>query len=72
MPPTKKMVLVMDLLVPSWLLCISAAIVLHILVQWKQSLPLVLRDVLEYGKLRKEVSNSVSNWRLGFLSVPKW
>lgn len=67
------MVDLMDLLAPSWLVWIAAGILLHTVVKWKRFLPRVLRDVLEYGKLRSESSVDVAVGKpiSRFLSVPK-
>ena len=53
---------------PSWLLWITAGLVLNAIVQWKHLLPSIVSGVMEYGKLRLGESKS----GLGYLlTVPK-
>lgn len=56
------------LVVLSWLLWIVAGLLLNGVVHWKHLLPALVREVMEYGKLRLGESKS----GLGYLlTVPK-
>ena len=58
---------VLSLLAPGWLLVTVVAVLLNLLVTCKRILPPVLRDALEYGKVKPHSSRGFR----ALFSIPK-
>ena len=56
----------LGLLAPAWLLLIITGVVFHTVVSLKTSLPRIVRDVLEYGKVKQKPQKVIFD-----LCVPK-
>lgn len=55
---------VLPLLAPAWAVLIVSGLLLNSVLHWKAHLPKLVRDILEYGKLREKKATSL-------LSLPK-